>query len=67
MQPRGKLLGGTGSINGMVYMRGNRHDFDYWRRLGNVGWGYDDVLQFSRNRETIRGAQMIFTPPTSTV
>lgn len=45
-QPRGKVLGGTGSINGMTYVRGQRWDFDHWRGLGNVGWGYDDVLPY---------------------
>lgn len=45
-QPRGKVLGGTGSINGMTYVRGQRQDFDHWRALGNVGWGYDDVLPY---------------------
>ncbi|GEO16121.1 GMC family oxidoreductase [Microvirga aerophila] len=55
-QPRGKLLGGTGSINGMVYMRGRREDYDGWRERGNVGWGYDDVLPyFKRSEDNIRG------------
>ncbi len=45
-QPRGKLLGGTGAINGMAYVRGHHLDFDEWRRLGNPGWGFDDVLPF---------------------
>lgn len=45
-QPRGKVLGGTGSLNGMDYVRGQKQDFDHWRELGNVGWGYGDVLPF---------------------
>ena len=44
--PRGKVLGGSGSINAMVYMRGLPNDFDDWRAMGNIGWGYDDVLPF---------------------
>lgn len=56
-QPRGKVLGGTGSINGVVYMRGQREDFDYWRQLGNVGWSYDDVLPyFIKSEDNDRGA-----------
>jgi choline dehydrogenase len=49
--PRGKVLGGSGSINAMVYMRGLPHDFDDWRAMGNVGWGYDDVLPFFKSVE----------------
>ena len=50
-QPRGRVLGGSSSINGMMYVRGPSHDFDYWRQLGNVGWGYDDVLPFFKKAE----------------
>jgi choline dehydrogenase len=44
--PRGKVIGGSGSINAIVHVRGQPHDFDDWRALGNVGWGWDDVLSF---------------------
>lgn len=49
--PRGKLLGGSSSINGMVFIRGHQKDFDGWRDLGNPGWGYDDVLPYFKNME----------------
>ena len=42
--PRGKILGGSSSINAMVYIRGHREDYEDWRRAGNRGWGWDDVL-----------------------
>ena len=44
LYPRGKLLGGCTSINGMIYMRGQAGDYDHWRQLGNVGWSWSDVL-----------------------
>jgi len=44
--PRGKVLGGTSAINGLVYIRGQKEDFEQWRQLGNRGWGYDDVLPY---------------------
>ena len=54
--PRGKVLGGSSAINGLVYIRGQREDFDHWRQLGNAGWGYDDVLPyFVRAEDQCRG------------
>lgn len=56
-QPRGKVLGGSSSINGLVYVRGQPEDFDHWRQLGNAGWGFDDVLPyFRRSEDQARGA-----------
>ncbi len=55
--PRGKVLGGSSSINGMVYIRGQKEDFDHWRQLGNTGWSYDDCLPFfKRAFHQTRGA-----------
>jgi len=51
VQPRGKVLGGSSSINGLVYIRGQKEDFDHWRQLGNVGWSYEDVLPYFRRAE----------------
>jgi choline dehydrogenase len=55
--PRGRLLGGSSSINGMFHIRGHRLDFDEWRDMGCEGWGYDDVLPyFLRSESNWRGA-----------
>ncbi len=53
--PRGKTLGGTSSINGMLYVRGNPADYDGWAQMGCRGWTYDEVLPFFRKSETYRG------------
>ena len=50
-QPRGKVLGGTASINGMIYMRGQPEDFDGWKNQGCTGWGWDEVLPFFKSCE----------------
>ena len=49
--PRGKVVGGSGSINAMVYVRGQPQDFDDWEALGNSGWGWKDVLPFFKKSE----------------
>jgi choline dehydrogenase len=55
--PRGKVLGGSSSINGLIYIRGQAEDFNHWRQLGNAGWSFDDVLPYFRKAEdNARGA-----------
>jgi choline dehydrogenase len=51
IQPRGKVLGGSSSINGLLYIRGQHEDFDHWRQLGNAGWSFKDVLPYFRRAE----------------
>ncbi|MDH3230836.1 MAG: GMC family oxidoreductase N-terminal domain-containing protein [Alphaproteobacteria bacterium] len=55
--PRGKVLGGCSSINGMIYMRGQARDYDQWRQMGNTGWNWDDVLPyFTKSEDHFLGA-----------
>lgn len=53
--PRGKILGGSSSINGMIYIRGQPEDFDYWGQLGNRGWSWNDVLPYFNKAENWNG------------
>ena len=53
--PRGKLLGGSSSINGMVFVRGQAQDYDLWAQFGNRGWSYRDVLPIFREMEAYNG------------
>ena len=58
LYPRGKVLGGCSSINGMIYMRGQAQDYDTWRQMGCTGWGWDDVLPyFLRHEDHYRGRE----------
>ncbi len=51
IQPRGKVMGGSSSINGLLYIRGQHEDYDHWRQLGNAGWSFKDVLPYFRRAE----------------
>ena len=55
--PRGRVLGGCSSVNGMIYMRGQAADYDGWRQMGNVGWGWDDVLPYFLRSEDHYGGK----------
>ncbi|MEN8197017.1 MAG: GMC family oxidoreductase N-terminal domain-containing protein, partial [Pseudomonadota bacterium] len=55
--PRGKVVGGSSSINGMVYVRGHAHDYDHWEEQGAAGWGYRHVLPYFKRMENAHGGQ----------
>ena len=59
--PRGKVIGGSSSINGMVYVRGHAMDYDYWAETGAYGWAYADVLPYFRRRWCMRNTVSSFT------
>ncbi|MBT5177631.1 MAG: choline dehydrogenase [Rhodospirillaceae bacterium] len=58
--PRGKVIGGSSSINGMIYSRGHPSDYDHWRQLGLTGWGYNDVLPYFKRSEGHHGGDTEF-------
>ena len=58
--PRGRLFGGSTSVNGTVYMRGHPTDYDEWASLGNVGWSYNDVLPFFTGHEAYDRGQSLW-------
>ena len=58
--PRGKVLGGSSSLNGLLYVRGQREDYDRWRQMGNEGWGWEDVGPlFLRSEDRQGGGQRV--------
>jgi choline dehydrogenase len=55
--PRGRILGGSSSINGLIFIRGQREDFDDWDKLGAKGWSYNDVLPYFKKIESYSGGE----------
>ncbi|KAK0095907.1 hypothetical protein PV326_007065 [Microctonus aethiopoides] len=64
--PRGKVLGGSSTLNYMLYVRGNKYDYDYWEALGNPGWGYDQALHYFKKSEDNRNPYLKNSPYHST-
>ncbi|XP_043257483.1 glucose dehydrogenase [FAD, quinone]-like [Colletes gigas] len=60
--PRGKALGGSTVMNGLIYIRGNKEDYNHWERLGNPGWGYNDVLPYFKKSEDMRIPELQNSP-----
>ncbi|CAG9830996.1 unnamed protein product [Diabrotica balteata] len=60
--PRGKVLGGSSVLNYMLYVRGNKNDYDYWKQLGNPGWNYENVLKYFKRSEDNRNPYLAKTP-----
>ena len=58
--PRGRVLGGSSSINGLIYIRGQKEDYNDWERQGAIGWGYESVLPFFKKSESYSGASSIY-------
>ncbi|XP_033229604.1 glucose dehydrogenase [FAD, quinone]-like [Belonocnema kinseyi] len=61
--PRGKMMGGTGAMNGLIYCRGNAEDFNNWARMGNLGWSYKDVLSYFIKSEDNRDKEIVDESP----
>lgn len=57
---RGKVMGGSSSLNGMAYVRGNQLDYDAWAKMGNEGWSYDEVLPYFLKSEDNRNKEVSF-------